>query len=75
MLMSMSVCHSRQQMELHSNWVEISGRVWSKLTRVCAVAPGLGSFAPPGSAAGSLAAGSRLFFHHPSIQSWLTPSK
>ena len=40
------VCHSKHQMELHANWVEISGGVWSRLTRGWAAAPGLGSLSP-----------------------------
>lgn len=33
-------------MELHANWVEISGGVWSRLTQGWACAPGLGLLPP-----------------------------
>ena len=70
------VCHSRQQMEPDANWVEISGGVWSRLTRGWAAAPGLGSL-PPLAPRLVLSAGSRLLSitssAHPSADNPLWP--
>lgn len=69
------VCHSRQQMELHANWVEISGGVWSRLTRGWAAAPGLGSLPPlaPRLVFWLLVPGCFPSLHLP-IHPWITPS-